>query len=179
MALTGKIAAITASTKGIGLACAEKFLKEGAIVYISSRRQQAVDKEINRLNKTFPNKIFGTACHVSDYEQRTNLKNLIESNHGKLDILVSNAANNNYFGPTVLCPKKSWDKIFDVNVVSAAMLIQEFLPLLESANQSANSGAKSGTQSNITCISSIGALTRNFFTVFIILRSKFSWPRFH
>jgi len=147
MSLAGKIAAVTASTKGIGLACAERFLNEGAVVYISSRKDMAVKRQVERLNFDHPDRVFGTACHVSDKVQRSNLKNMILENHGKLDILVSNAANNNYYGPTVACPEKSWEKILNVNVVSSAMLVQEFLPLLQAA----------GDKSNIVCISSIAA----------------------
>lgn len=157
MALAGKIAAITASTKGIGLACVERFLNEGAVVYLSSRKQMAVNKEVDRLHEKFgPDKVFGTACHVGDEKQRKNLYDMIDNNHGKLDILVSNAANNNHFGSIFTCNKNQWSKIFDVNVTSTACLINEFLPLLEQSKLQ-------GGNPNIICTSSITAVVKTEF----------------
>ena len=63
----------------------------------------------------------------------------------RMDILVSNAAANPYFGPILLTPEKAWDKIFDVNVKNTFQLIQECVPHLEEAPD----------KSSITCISSI------------------------
>ena len=90
--LTGKIAAVTASTKGIGLATANKLLSEGSFVYISSRKQDNVDKVVAELSQKYPDKVFGSVCHVSNKKDRQNLFDKIKYDQGKLDILVSNAA---------------------------------------------------------------------------------------
>ena len=72
--LLNKVAIVTASTEGIGLAIAHRFAKEGAKVVISSRKQQKVDKAVELLKKDNL-ECHGLVCHVAKQEDR---KNLIE-----------------------------------------------------------------------------------------------------
>ena len=83
----------------------------------------------------------GNADHRS-----TLIETCIEQD-GKLDILVSNAAVNPYFGPMLTTPEESWDKIFEINVKNCFQLIQESVPHLEQQEGS-----------SIVCISSLAGV---------------------
>jgi dehydrogenase/reductase SDR family protein 4 len=98
---------------------------------ISSRREKNVATALDSLRKEHGNEsVMGVVCHVGNDEDRKNLIKKTISQFGKLHILVSNAAVNPTFGPTIETPESAWDKIFDINVKSAAMLVKEAYPHL-------------------------------------------------
>jgi len=140
----GKTALVTASTDGIGLAIARRLAQDGAKVWISSRKADNVTARIDELRAEGLN-VDGMVCHVGDAKDRQALISAVMDTDKRMDILVSNAAANPYFGPILLTPEKAWDKIFDVNVKNTFQLIQECVPHLEEAPN----------KSSITCISSI------------------------
>ena len=70
-------------------------------------------------------------CHIGDASHRSRLIETVIEKDSKLDILVSNAAVNPYFGSMLDTPEASWDKIFEINVKNAFQLIQESVPHLE------------------------------------------------
>nr|TKW30324.1 hypothetical protein SEVIR_2G028500v2 [Setaria viridis] len=70
--LEGKVAVVTASTQGIGLAIAERLGLEGAAAVVSSRKQRNVDEAVEALRAKGIAAV-GAVCHVSDAEQRRNL----------------------------------------------------------------------------------------------------------
>jgi len=142
--LLGKTALVTASSDGIGLAIARRLGEDGAKVWISSRRENNVADAVTNLQSEGL-AVNGLVCHVGKEQDRLNMIQAIDAEDGKLDILVSNAAVNPYFGTLLDCPLDAWDKIFDINVKTAFQLIRESLPLME----------KSGEKSNITCVASI------------------------
>ena len=142
--LDGKVAVITASSKGIGFAIAKKLAFEGAKVVISSRKESNVKKAVEDL-KSKSLDVKGIQCHVSNENDRQKMVDLVKSQYGKLDILVSNAAVNPYFGPTLATPETAYDKIFDVNVKATFLMIKDFTSLL-----------KDGRNPSITIVSSIG-----------------------
>jgi len=128
--LSGKVAIVTASTDGIGLGIAENLASHGASVMISSRKQANVDEAVAKLRAEGHN-VAGTVCHVGKQEDRQNLLKETVSRYGGLDILVSNAAVNPYFGSIVDCPEDVWDKIFDINVKIAFLLFKDCVPLMK------------------------------------------------
>ncbi|KZC05063.1 PREDICTED: dehydrogenase/reductase SDR family member 4 [Dufourea novaeangliae] len=128
--LQGKTALVTASTDGIGFAIAKRLAQEGAKVMISSRKETNVKKAVEQL-KSEGLEVSGVVCHVAKKEQRYNLFEKTKQEFGGLDILVSNAAVNPTFGTLFDTPEEAWDKIFDVNVKSTFLLMQESLPLLK------------------------------------------------
>ncbi|XP_068081236.1 dehydrogenase/reductase SDR family member 4 isoform X2 [Anabrus simplex] len=127
--LKGKVAVVTASTDGIGLAIARRLAVDGASVVVSSRKEKNVQKTVSDLQKEGLT-VSGVVCHVANAEHRKNLLNEAISKFGGIDILVSNAAVNPTVGHVLECEESSWDKIFDVNVKSAYMLSKEVLPHL-------------------------------------------------
>ncbi|XP_015257306.1 dehydrogenase/reductase SDR family member 4 [Cyprinodon tularosa] len=128
--LQGKVAIVTASTDGIGLAAAQALGKRGAHVVVSSRRQSNVDKAVALLQSQSI-QVTGTTCNVGKGEDREKLVRLTVDQCGGIDILVSNAAVNPFFGNTLDSTEEVWDKILSVNVKSAFLLTKLVVPHME------------------------------------------------
>uniref|UniRef100_A0A4W4EJU0 Dehydrogenase/reductase (SDR family) member 4 n=1 Tax=Electrophorus electricus TaxID=8005 RepID=A0A4W4EJU0_ELEEL len=125
--LSGKVAIVTASTDGIGLAAAQALGKRGAHVVVSSRRQANVDKAVSLLrNENI--EVIGTTCNVGNREDRERLVNMAVEQCGGIDILVSNAAVNPFFGNILESTDEVWSKILDVNVKAAFLLTKQVFP---------------------------------------------------
>ncbi|CAL4901624.1 unnamed protein product [Urochloa decumbens] len=128
--LEGKVAVVTASTQGIGLAIAERLGLEGAAVVISSRKQKNVDEVVERL-KAKGITVVGAVCHVSDAQQRKGrLIDTAVKNFGHIDILVSNAAANPTVDGILEMKEAVLDKLWDINVKASILLLQDAAPHL-------------------------------------------------
>ncbi|KAM4564794.1 dehydrogenase/reductase SDR family member 4 [Fundulus diaphanus] len=128
--LDGKVAVVTASTDGIGLAAAQALGRRGAHVVVSSRRQANVDKAVALLQSQSI-RVTGTTCNVGKGEDREKLVQLTVDQCGGIDILVSNAAVNPFFGNIMDSTEDVWDKILSVNVKSAFLLTKLVVPHME------------------------------------------------
>ncbi|KAK3579002.1 hypothetical protein CHS0354_034799 [Potamilus streckersoni] len=128
--LSGKVAIVTASTDGIGLAIARRLAEDGAAVMVSSRKQQNVDSAVKELrNKNLS--VSGIVCHVGIKEDRERMIQKTLKEYGGIDILVSNAAVNPVFGPILDTTESAWDKIMDINLKSSFFLCKEVVPHME------------------------------------------------
>jgi len=125
--LTGKVALITGSTKGIGQAIATRMAEHGAKVVISSRNQDACDKVAAGIRKAGHTAI-AIACNINYKEQLQQLVNKTVEQLGPVDILVCNAALNPYFGPSQQIPDESFDKVMHANIGSVHRLCQLVIP---------------------------------------------------
>ncbi|MRI00224.1 glucose 1-dehydrogenase [Kriegella sp. EG-1] len=119
--LSGKVAIVTGSSKGIGLSIAKGLAENGAKVVISSRKQDAVDAIAKELKKVGFEAV-GIACHVGDEQQRIGLIKKTIEKYGRIDILVNNAAINPYYGPLEASDEEVFDKIMNVNVKAPWLL---------------------------------------------------------
>lgn len=128
--LANKVALVTASTDGIGFAISQRLAQDGAHVVISSRKQQNVDRAVATL-KGEGLSVTGTVCHVGKAEDRKQLVAMAVKLHGGIDILVSNAAVNPFFGNLMDVTEDVWDKILNVNVKATALLTKEVVPEME------------------------------------------------
>jgi len=126
--LSGKVAVVTASTDGIGFAIAQSLARYGASVVISSRKEKNVQRAVGEL-KAEGLEVEGLVCHVGKEQDRADLLAKAVDTYGGLDILVSNAAANPYFGPIINCSEDQWDKIFEINVKTAFLLFRDCVPL--------------------------------------------------
>jgi NAD(P)-dependent dehydrogenase (short-subunit alcohol dehydrogenase family) len=129
--LTGKVAIVTGSTKGIGEAIARRFAEHGAKVVVSSRKADACEETATKLNEEFGKDsevAIPIACNISYKEQLQQLVNQTKEKWGKIDTLVCNAAVNPYFGPSIDCPDEAFDKIINSNVKSNFWLSNMVLP---------------------------------------------------
>lgn len=127
--LKDKTVLITGSTKGIGLAMAESFAKEGANVWINGRSQASIDTAINELKSRG---ITGIQGAVGDVGTEAGIQ-AVQTAIQQVDVLVNNAG---IFKPEEFAdiPRESWLKMFEVNVLSGARLTQHYLPKMIKKN---------------------------------------------
>ena len=129
--LTGKVAVITGSSRGIGKAIAEELAANGAHVVISSRKLetcQAVSAEIN--GRHGQGVSIAVAASISDKAALRGLVDTTVATFGKIDILVCNAATNPYYGPMSGITDDQFFKILTNNVVANNWLIQMAAPAM-------------------------------------------------
>ncbi|MBU5214915.1 glucose 1-dehydrogenase [Heyndrickxia oleronia] len=120
----GKIALVTGGTSGIGLATAQKFVNEGAYVYITGRRQNELDKAVNQIGKN----VTGVQGDISKLEDLDKLYDIIKQEKGKLDILFANAGTGNFL-PLGEITEEQVDRTFDINVKGTIFTVQKALSL--------------------------------------------------
>ena len=127
--MSGKVAVITGSTRGIGRAIAERMAEHGAKVVISSRKQDVCDQVAKEVNDKFGK---GTAVAIAaNISSKENLQNLVDESNkafGKIDVLVCNAASNPYYGPLAGISDDQFRKILDNNIVANNWLISMVVP---------------------------------------------------
>jgi NAD(P)-dependent dehydrogenase (short-subunit alcohol dehydrogenase family) len=129
--LTGKVALITGSSKGIGKAIAEEMARHGAQVVISSRKAdvcQSVADAINSELAEEPGGAISIPAHVGQKEALQELVDQTQAKLGKIDILVCNAAVNPYYGPMKDMPDEAFEKVLSINIQSNHWLAQMVLP---------------------------------------------------
>ncbi|SFR67610.1 NAD(P)-dependent dehydrogenase, short-chain alcohol dehydrogenase family [Marinobacter daqiaonensis] len=125
--MTGKVALITGSTKGIGRSIAEEMARLGARVVISSRKADACEQVAGEL-KAEGFDAMAIPCHVGKKDQLQNLVDKTIEAWGRIDVLVCNAATNPVYGPTSEMTDEAWDKIMDTNVKGTFWLTNMVLP---------------------------------------------------
>ncbi|MBL4821883.1 MAG: SDR family oxidoreductase [Gammaproteobacteria bacterium] len=125
--LSGKVALITGSTKGIGKAIAQRMADHGARVVISSRNQDACDEVAEGIRSTGGEAI-AIACNINHSEQLVNLVDETRDQLGSIDILVCNAALNPYYGPIQDISDEAFDKVMNANIGSVHRLCQLVIP---------------------------------------------------
>lgn len=123
--LEGKIALITGGSSGIGLATAKRFVKEGAFVFITGRRQQELNKAVKEIGRN----VTAVQSDVSKMEDLDRLFGQIKREKGRLDILFANAGIAQY-APLEVISEDFYDSIFNINVKGVLFTVQKALPLL-------------------------------------------------
>ncbi|OYY90088.1 MAG: short-chain dehydrogenase [Sphingomonas sp. 28-66-16] len=146
--LSGSVAIITGSSRGIGEASAWELAEHGAKVVISSRKQDACDAVAAEINGKFGE---GTAIAVAaNISDKAGLQHLVDETRaafGKVDILVCNAASNPYYGPQEGIADDQFRKILDNNIISNHWLIAMVAPEMRDRGEG-----------SIIIISSIGGI---------------------
>lgn len=145
--LTGKVAVITGSSRGIGKAIAFAMAEQGARVVISSRKQQACDATAAEINALYPNAAIAVAANISSKQDLQNLVDRSVKEFEQVNILVCNAATNPYYGPMSGIEDDQFRKILENNVIANHWLIQMVSPAMIERRDGA-----------IIIISSIGGL---------------------
>ena len=147
--LTGKVAIVTGSSRGIGLAIAAALAEHGCKVAISSRKQDACDEVAHAINAQHGDeRAIAVAANISSKEDLQNLVDETRKAFGKVDVLVCNAASNPYYGPMAGISDEQFRKILDNNVIANHWLISMVAPeMLERG------------EGSIIIVSSIGGLT--------------------
>ncbi len=124
--LEGKIALVTGGSSGIGLATAQRFVKEGAYVYITGRRQAELDKALKTIGGNQVKAVRADASSLSDLDR---LFAQIKQEKGKLDVVFANAGGGS-FAPLGAITEEHYDQIFNTNVKGVLFTVQKALPLI-------------------------------------------------
>ena len=125
--LTGKVAVITGSSRGIGRAIAERMAEHGAKIIVSSRKPEACAAVAESIKAKGGN-AHVIPCNISRKEELQALVTGAVAQYGGIDILVCNAAVNPYFGPSLDCPDDAYDRVMNANVRSNFWLCNMALP---------------------------------------------------
>ncbi|MEM0911913.1 MAG: SDR family oxidoreductase [Pseudomonadota bacterium] len=113
--LQGKVALVTGASRGIGESIARLLAAKGAHVIVSSRNLTSCEAVASSIcSDGFDASAF--ACHVGEVAQITSVFEHIKKTHGRLDILVNNAAANPYFGHIIDTELGAFTKTVDVNI---------------------------------------------------------------
>src|SRR5919106_3137680 len=147
--LTGKVAIVTGSSRGIGLAIAAALAEHGCKIVISSRKQDACDEVAHAINAQHgEGRAIAVQANISSKDDLQNLVDETRRAFGRIDVLVCNAASNPYYGPMAGISDDQFRKILDNNVIANHWLISMVAPeMLEREDGS------------IIIVSSIGGLT--------------------
>lgn len=113
--LNGKIALVTGASRGIGEEIAKLLAEQGAHVMVTSRKKEGCQNVVDAITAA-GGSAEALACHVGNMEDITNTFDHIREKHGKLDILVNNAATNPYFGHVLDTDLGAYNKTVDVNI---------------------------------------------------------------
>jgi NAD(P)-dependent dehydrogenase (short-subunit alcohol dehydrogenase family) len=125
--LTGKVAVVTGSSRGIGRAIAERMAEHGAKVVVTSRKLDACEAVVQSI-KSKGGEAVAIACNISRKEDLQALVDGTMKQWGGIDVLVCNAAVNPYYGPSVDTPDEAYDKVMNSNVRSNFWLCNMVLP---------------------------------------------------
>ena len=125
--LSGKVAIITGSTRGIGKSMAEELARAGCKVVVSSRKAEACE-EVRAEFKKQGFEVLARPCNVSRKEDLQALVDATVAKWGRIDIAIANAAANPYYGPLTQIPDEAFDKVMQNNVKSVLWLASITLP---------------------------------------------------
>lgn len=123
--LEGKVAVITGGNSGIGLATAQRFVADGAHVFITGRRQEQLDKAVEAIGKNIT-AVQGDVSNAADMDR---LYQKVRDEKGRLDIVVANAGYIEVV-PLAEITDAHYDRIFDTNVRGLLYTVQKSLPLI-------------------------------------------------
>ena len=152
--LSGKVALVTGSTRGIGKSIAEELARAGAKVAVSSRKAEACEQTRAEFEKR-GFECLAMPCNISRKEDLAALVDATLKKWGRIDAVVANAATNPYYGPLTGLPDDAFDKIFANNVKSSLWLAGMTLPgMAERAEKEKGSGS-------FTVVGSIGGILAN------------------
>lgn len=127
--LTGKVAIVTGSSRGIGRAIAERLAEHGARVAISSRKLEGCQEVAGLLNERYgAGRATAFAANISSKEALQALVDHTNQAFGHIDVVVCNAASNPYYGPLGGIPDEQFRKILDNNIISNHWLINMCVP---------------------------------------------------
>ena len=146
--LSGKVAIVTGSSRGIGRASAEALARAGARVVISSRKQDACEEVAAAVNaECGAGTAIAVAASISDKAALARLVEETRAAFGRIDVLVCNAASNPHYGPLAEISDEQFRKVLDNNILSNHWLIQLVSPEMRERREGA-----------IVIVSSIGGL---------------------
>ena len=157
--LAGKTAVVTGGGSGIGFAAAERFIAEGAFVYIFGRRQEALDAAVAKLGEN-ARAVAGSVADLADLDR---LFETVKAERGGLDILLANAGTGALVPLSEITPEH-YDQTFDVNVKGLLFTVQKGLKLMGEGGSIILTGSSAGVMGApaFSVYSATKAAVRNF-----------------
>lgn len=157
--LAGKTAVVTGGGSGIGFAAAERFIAEGAFVYIFGRRQEALDAAAAKLGEN-ARAVAGSVADLADLDR---LFAAVKAERGGLDILLANAGTGALVPLSEITPDH-YDQTFDVNVKGLLFTVQKGLKLMREGGSIILTGSSAGVMGApaFSVYSATKAAVRNF-----------------
>jgi NAD(P)-dependent dehydrogenase (short-subunit alcohol dehydrogenase family) len=122
----GKVAVITGGNSGIGLATAQRFVSDGAYVFITGRRQSELDAAVKQIGKNVSS-VQGDVSNLADLDR---LYATVKEQKGHIDVLFANAGVGELV-PLEAITEAHFDKIFGINVKGLLFTVQKALPLFQ------------------------------------------------
>ena len=167
--IDGRVALVSGASRGIGAATAHLLARHGAHVVLSSRRESGV-AEVAETIRAAGGKASALACHIGEPASIDAAFARIEQEHGRLDILVNNAATNPHFGHITETPVSMLDKTVEVNVRGYFLMSQKAALLMKRngggsiVNTSSINGVRPGPGQGIYSVtkSAVISMTRAF-----------------
>jgi NAD(P)-dependent dehydrogenase (short-subunit alcohol dehydrogenase family) len=139
--LNRKVAVITGGSTGIGLAAAKLFVREGAYVFITGRRQKELDEAV----KAIGNNVTAIQGDVANLADLDHLYDTVGKVKGRIDVLFANAGVAE-FSPLAKVTEAHFDKLFNINVRGTLFSVQKGLPLLNDGGSIILTGSVAGSK---------------------------------
>jgi NAD(P)-dependent dehydrogenase (short-subunit alcohol dehydrogenase family) len=157
--LEGKVAVITGGNSGIGLATAQRFVAEGAYVFITGRRQSELNAAVKQIGKS----VTAVQGDVSNLDDLDRLFATVQAVKGHVDVLVANAGIGAW-SPLGAISEEQFDKVFGVNVKGTLFTVQKLLPLMRAGGSIILTGSTTGSMGTpaFSVYSATKAAIRNF-----------------
>lgn len=154
-----KVVVVTGGTSGIGLATAKAFAAEGAAVFVTGRRQDALDAAV----KAIGGKVTGVRADMSKLADIDRLYDAVQQGHAQIDVLFANAGGGS-FAPLGAIDEAHFDETFATNVKGVLFTVQKALPLLRDGGSVILTGSVTGSTGNpaFSVYSATKAAIRNF-----------------
>ncbi|ANU16061.1 3-oxoacyl-ACP reductase [Planococcus maritimus] len=131
LGLKEKVVVVMASSKGLGKACALEFAKEGAIVVLSSRRQESVNTAAEEIRTESGNEhVYAFTCDMSQADDIQQLFHKVDEQFGRIDVLVNNTGGPKAGGFGDMSDA-DWYAAFDQNLLSYIRTCREVLPYMK------------------------------------------------
>lgn len=128
--LTGRVAIVTGSTKGIGRAIAQGLAEAGATVVVSSRKQELCNEVARQVSGATGATVLGLACHAGEWDQIPRFIEQVHERLGRIDVLVNNAGINPAFKSPTEMELIFWRKVFVVNLEGPLRMVQLTAPIM-------------------------------------------------
>lgn len=160
-----KVVVVTGATSGIGLAMAKAFSEEGASVFITGRRQEALDAAAKRIGGRVTG-VRGDMALLADIDR---LYDAVQQKHAHIDVVVANAGGGE-FAPLGAITEEQFDSTFDTNVKGTLFTVQKALPLLKDGSAVVLTGSTAGSEGTpaFSVYSASKAAVRNFARTWIL-----------
>ncbi|SEO92770.1 NAD(P)-dependent dehydrogenase, short-chain alcohol dehydrogenase family [Methylobacterium sp. ap11] len=160
-----KVVVVTGGTSGIGLATARAFSREGASVFVTGRRQDALDAAAKEIGGRVTG-VRGDMANLADIDR---LYDAVQQKHAQIDVVFANAGGGE-FAPLGAITEEHFDTTFDTNVKGTLFTVQKVLPLLKDGGAVVLTGSTAGTEGTpaFSVYSASKAAIRNFARTWIL-----------